>query len=136
MPRRRLGVVLLIPGAAAHEVDGLRRALGDGALDQVPPHVTLVPPVNVREDELGEALRVVRAAASSTGPVTLDLGPVESFLPVNPVLYLAVGGPGLPSVHRLREELGVGPLARDLPHAFVPHVTVANELPEDRIPAA
>ncbi len=136
MPRRRLGVVLLVPGPTAQEVDGLRRALGDGALGQVPPHVTLVPPVNVREDELGEALRLARSAAASTGPLTLELGPVETFLPVNPVVYLAVGGPGLATVDRLREALRAGPLARELPHRFVPHVTVANEVPEDRIPSA
>ena len=93
MPRRRLGVVLLIPPPIAHEVDGLRRALGDGFLGRVAPHVTLIPPVNVREDDLSAALAVVRGAAASTGPLTLELGPVETFLPVNPVVYLAVGRP-------------------------------------------
>ena len=136
MPRRRLGVVLLVPGRLADEVDGLRRALGDGALGKVPPHLTLVPPVNVREDDLGEALGAVRAAAASTGPLTLSLGPVESFLPVNPVVYLGVGGPGLGTVHRLRERFHEGVLARSVDHEFVPHVTVANELAEERIPEA
>jgi 2'-5' RNA ligase/GNAT superfamily N-acetyltransferase len=136
MPRRRLGVVLLVPGRVADEVDGLRRALGDGALGKVPPHLTLVPPVNVREDDLPEALRVVREAAASTGPLHLSLGPVESFLPVNPVVYLGVGGPGLATVHRLRERFHDGPLSRSVDLDFVPHVTVANELAEERIPEA
>lgn len=128
-------MVLLIPGVVAHEVDGLRRALG-APLGRVAPHVTLVPPVNVREDELGDALRVVRGAAATTGPITLDLGPVATFLPVNPVVYLGVGGAGLPTVHRLQEAVRTGPLGRDLVHEFVPHVTIADELAEDAIPEA
>lgn len=39
---RQLGVVLLIPPPIATEVDGLRRALGDGARPRIAPHVTLV----------------------------------------------------------------------------------------------
>ncbi len=136
VPRRRLGVVLLVPAPVAHEVDGLRRALDDGSWQKVAPHITLVPPINVREDELGAALAVVRAAAASTDVLTLDLGPVETFLPVNPVVFLAVGGPSLPTVHALPAALGDGPLARPPTHEFVPHVTVAENLAEERIPGA
>jgi len=120
----------------AHEVDGLRRALGDGMLDRVAPHITLIPPVNVREDALAVALAVVRAAAASTGVLTLDLGPVETFLPVNPVVYLGVGGPSLPTVHTLRAAVHEGPLARPISHDFVPHVTVADDLDPERVPEA
>jgi 2'-5' RNA ligase len=129
-----MGVVLLVPPPIAHEVDGLRRALvGDGAVGKVDPHITLVPPVNVREDELGEALAVVRRAAAGVGPLTLSLGPVETFLPVNPVAYLGVGGPSTPSLVALQQGLLDGPLDRPMTHEFVPHVTVAEELDEVRI---
>jgi 2'-5' RNA ligase len=136
MPRRRLSVVLLVPPPVAQEVDGLRRALGDGVLGRVPPHITLIPPINVREEDLADALAVVRKAAAATGPLTLDLGPLETFLPVNPVVYLEVGGPSLPTVHALYSALLVGPFERPPVHEFVPHVTVAEALDEDRIPVA
>ncbi len=136
MPRRRLGVVLLVPPPVGHEVDGLRRALADPALGQVAPHLTLVPPVNVREDDLPSVLRLLADAAASAGPLTLDLGPLATFLPVNPVLYLSVHGPGLEGVHRLRGQVAAGPVARSVTHEFVPHVTVAAEIAEDRIPEA
>jgi len=136
MPRRRLGVVLLIPPPIAHEVDGLRRALGDGTLGRVAPHITLIPPVNVGEEDLPEALGLVRAAAAAAVPLTLDIGPLETFLPVNPVVYLAVGGPSLPTVHILRAALLAGPLDRPPVHDYVPHVTVADDLDEEGIPAA
>lgn len=138
MPRQRLGVALLVPGRAAAEVDGLRRALGDGGLDRVPAHLTLVPPVNVAEDRLGDALAVVRAAAAATGragPLRLELGPAVTFHPVTPVVYLAVGG-DLDRLHALRDAVFRPPLERPLTHPFVPHVTLVEDLAPERIPAA
>ena len=45
--RHRLGVAVVIDPPVADEINGLRRAVRDGALDRIAPHVTLVPPVNV-----------------------------------------------------------------------------------------
>ena len=97
MPKRRLGVALLIPPPFDREVDALRRACDDGGLGRIPAHCTLVPPVNVREDALDDALRVLRQAAAATSPFAVQLGPPASFLPDNPTLYLSVSGPGFDS---------------------------------------
>ena len=128
----RLGVALLLPSPVDKEVDGMRRALGDGTLGRMPAHLTLVPPVNVREDRLGEALAVLRRAAAATRPVTLTLGPAATFLPDNPTLYLAVAG----DVQPVRDRVFVEPLARPLTWPFVPHVTLADEAEPHRIAAA
>lgn len=136
MPKRRLGVVLLIPPPWSHEIDGLRRAFGDGSLGRIPAHITLVPPVNVREDAVADALSVLRRAAAATRPFGVDLGPPATFLPVNPVAYLAVDGDGADEVHRLRDAVFRGPFERDLTWPFVPHATLADEADPDRIRAA
>ena len=94
MPRLRLGVVLLVPDPIAHEVDGLRRGLGDPALDRVAPHLTLVPPLNVPVDRLGDALGVLRRAAGRARPLDLVLGPARRFDSDEGVVYLAVAGGG------------------------------------------
>lgn len=135
MPRERLGVAVLVPPPTDAEVDGLRRALGDGALGRIAAHVTLVPPVNVPVERVDEALAVLRAAAAATAPVRLLLGPAATFQPVNPVVYLAVGG-DVEALTGLRDRCFVPPLARPLTHPFVPHVTVADDLAPERIPAA
>jgi 2'-5' RNA ligase len=135
VPRRRLGVALLVPPPVAVEVDGLRRALGDPSRRRIPPHLTLVPPVNVREDDVGAALDVLRQAARAVPPLDLRLGPAATFHPVNPVVYLAVDG-ALGGLAELRARVFVPPLERSLAHPFVPHVTVADELDPDRIRAA
>jgi 2'-5' RNA ligase len=136
-PRHRLGVALLLDPPGSFEVDGLRRALGDTALGAVPPHVTLVPPVNVRAEDLGEALQVIRAAANDqTGPIAVDLGPVKTFMPASPVVYLAVGGPDLERLARLRQAVVAGPMLRPDHWPWVPHVTLTDDAPADRIEAA
>lgn len=134
MARLRLGVALLLPMPVAAEVDGLRRALGDRSRERIPPHVTLVPPVNVRSQDLGRALAVLRSAAAATPPVvTVTLDPPTSFLPANPVVYLPVTAV---AVEALRRRVWEAPLTRTLSWPFVPHVTLADDIPPDRIAAA
>lgn len=135
MPRLRLGVVLLVPAPIDREIDALRRAVGDGTYGRVPAHLTLVPPVNVREGRLGEALAVLRNAAAATGPFTISLGPPATFLPDNPTLYLSVAD-DVGTVHTLRDRVFLDPLARPLTWPFVPHVTLADEADPGRIDVA
>jgi 2'-5' RNA ligase len=135
MPRRRLGVALLVPEPWAGEIDGLRRALGDPARERVPPHITLVPPVNVAENRFDDARRALRAAVAAAAPLTVELGPPTSFVPDNPVLYLAVGGE-TERLHDLRDAVFAPPLARALTWPFVPHVTLADGIDVSRIAAA
>jgi 2'-5' RNA ligase len=137
VPRLRLGVALVLPEPVATEIDGLRRALGDPAFGRVTAHLTLVPPLNVRLDDLPAALAVLRAAAASTGPAVLPLGPPATFHPVSPVVYLGVGEPGAAAwVGRLRDAVFRVPLSRPLTHPFVPHVTLGGEGDPARIEAA
>lgn len=135
MPRVRLGVALLVPPPFAEEVDGLRRALGDGSLGRIPAHLTLVPPVNVNRERLPAALRVLRDAARATRPFALSTGAPATFLPDNPVLYLPVDG-GASDVTALRDRVFRAPLARAITWPFVPHVTIADEAAPERIAAA
>jgi 2'-5' RNA ligase len=126
VPRRRLGVVLLVPPPWSAEIDGMRRALGAGSLGRIAPHLTLVPPVNVREEDVPAALAVLRSAASLVdGPLVARLGPAATFSPENPVVYLSVAGAG---VQALRDAVFRPPLERPLTWPFHPHVTLADEV--------
>jgi 2'-5' RNA ligase/GNAT superfamily N-acetyltransferase len=147
--RLRLSVALLIDDPQATEIVGLRRALG-AHQNESPPHVTLVPPVNVPYEEIDRALTIVRQAAALTpGPLRATVGPVATFA-ANGVLYLELGNPlttGLAEGDRsesaegresgrigqtgvvqrlgeLRDRVLRPPLWRHLTHDFVPHVTL------------
>lgn len=133
--RRRLGVALLLDSPIREEVEGLRRAVADPSLGRIPPHVTLVPPVNVRREALPAALQVLRRAAGRVRPIELTVGAVSTFLPVNPVLYLQVGG-DIEALRALRDAVFEPPLERPLSWPWVPHVTLADGASEERISAA
>jgi GNAT superfamily N-acetyltransferase/2'-5' RNA ligase len=135
MPRLRVGVVVLLPTDVAAEVDVLRRAVGDPQLGRVPAHITLVPPVNVREDALGAGLASLRAALEPVDPFALTIGPATTFLPATPVLYLSVGA-GVDAVHDLKRRVFHPPFARVVDWPFVPHVTLRDEMEPSRIDAA
>ncbi len=113
----------------------MRRALGAAALHRIPPHLTLVPPVNVAEGAIDEALELVRQVAARLSRIRLDLGPPATFWPHAPVVYLEVGG-DLDLVSSLRDGLSTGPLWRDDRRPFVPHVTLDQHIDPGRIPAA
>ena len=135
MPRSRVGVVLLLPEPAGSEVDVLRRAVGADDVDRLASHLTLVPPVNVRDDDMDSALDLLRDAAERTSPFRLVLGPPRTFLPINPVLYLEVGG-DVASVDKLRDRIFRPPLERNLTWPFQPHVTLLDKGTDERIRAA
>lgn len=137
MPRRRLGAVLLLPRHIANEVDGLRRALGVSPIERVPPHITLVPPINVREEELEDALALARRVASEQPRrLHVTIGPVKTFHPITPVVYLSVNGPDADVIRRLRDAMDSGPLAQELKHEFVPHVTLSDDATDAEINGA
>jgi len=135
--RHRLGVALMAGPPLADELNGLRRALGDSSVGRIGPHVTLVPPVNVKAADLAVASAVVRKAAhGQPGPLDLVLGPVRAFLPVSPVLYLAVSGPGASDLACLQAAVHSGPLDRTSRWPWEPHLTVADDVPEATAQAA
>ena len=130
-------MALLLDPPCSEEVNGLRRALGDSSFDAVAPHVTLVPPINVRAGDLDEALAVVRrAAGEQDGPLQLELGPVATFVPASPVVYLSVAGPDHDYLARLRSAVVSGPFRRPDRWPFVPHVTLADQAADEEAEAA
>jgi 8-oxo-dGTP pyrophosphatase MutT (NUDIX family)/2'-5' RNA ligase len=132
--RHRLGVVAPLPEPIGIHVQAWRRALGDPAAGRIGPHLTLVPPQTVAERDLPRAVALVERAATAAVPFLVELDGAATFLPDSPVAYLVVGEGG-PALEALEAALRASPLDRRT-HPFRPHVTVAQDLPPDRIEAA
>lgn len=134
MAKRRLGVVVPLPEPVATHVQAWRRALREPARERIGPHVTLVPPQSVPQEQVPAAIALVDRAAAAAAPVVMILEGAATFLPDSPVAYLAVGEGG-EALSALETALRADPLGRRT-HPFRPHVTVAQELPEAELRAA
>jgi len=121
--RRRFAVALLAPAELAATLDAFRLAVGSRRPPNIAPHITLVPPVNLGDDEIAEMRAIVRAAAEATQPFEVSVGPTASFSPRTPTVHLAVEA--APAIDALRVRLRTGVLHRPDPHgAFTPHLTL------------
>lgn len=133
MSRVRIGVVLLLEEPWRSEVNGLRRALGDRNLERIPPHITVVSPVNVKSESLQSVFDNARRVASTMQPFSVQIGPVTTFAPKTPVIKLDVSGEHRATVERLRQRIAIDALDREPVWPFDPHVTLHDDAPDDVI---
>ena len=97
------------------------------------PHITLAgtywrsgPPT---PDHEAAAIARLSALQDRLPPIELTLGGIETFLPEVPVIYLQIEASA--ALLALREAL-MSVLGRDKHRHFVPHLTLAMRLNEDR----
>ncbi len=139
MARHRYGVALLFDPEVSFEIRGLRRAFG--AHQRMEPHITLVPPINLHDHQLDQAMASLRTVGASlarqlTGPLDVTIGPAASFDPVSPVLYLQVSGTEAMMAALTDTQAALHervPFDRPPKFSYVPHVSIHEDCPSDRI---
>ena len=127
---RIFGVVIPVPGDLSRLADRVRRPY-DPNFRLIGPHVTVLPPrcLSLTRKQVLEA---VRRVAERTSPFPLGLGRVETFRPVKPVVYVGFRR-GTDDLERLHRKLSRPPLRAAESFPFVPHLTLAQELDDDRL---
>ncbi len=123
----RLGVVVELPEPYRTDLADVRRRSGDPAADEMSPHITLVPPVNVRGG-LADAREVLRSGAVHVEPFEVHLRGTGTFRPVSDVVFVAIAS-GIGDLERLAAAVRVRPLDPPRRFPFHPHVTVAQDVP-------
>jgi 8-oxo-dGTP pyrophosphatase MutT (NUDIX family)/2'-5' RNA ligase len=134
MGRRRLGVIVTLPEPLAIHVQAWRRALRDPTAERVGPHLTLVPPQAVADQDVPAAQALVERAAAEAVPCVVELDGAATFLPASPVAFLVVTAGGA-ALEALEVALRAPPLDRRT-HPFHPHVTVTQDRPAAEVAAA
>jgi 2'-5' RNA ligase len=127
-----LGVAVEIPEPYGSTLQGLRDKLGDPDAEAIPTHVTLLPPTTVDVVLLGEIGAHLAAVAAVAEPFTMTLRGTGSFRPVSPVVFVTVAE-GIAACERLENHVRSGVLWRPLHFPYHPHVTIAHDLPADRL---
>ena len=128
-----VGVILKFPPEVAAELQRWRASFGDPMAGVIPAHITLVTTTMTQD---WEATRNhVRTVASRQEPFTVTIAGTGSFRPVSPVVFLKVDD-GFGQCVSLHEQLQTGPLERELPFAYHPHVTVAHDVAPESLDEA
>ena len=104
-------------------VEDLRRELHP-VHAHLPTHLTVLPPRPLHGTE-DEAVAMLREASAPIAPFGVELGEVESFLPITPTVFIRVSHAGY-RMRELHDLLNRGPLAFTEPLPYMPHVTVAK----------
>jgi 2'-5' RNA ligase len=125
-----IGVAIALPEPWASELQDYRAGLGDETATLIPTHITLVPPVELAEEQIEAAEEHLLDVAARTTPFGIHLRGTGTFRPVSPVVFVSLVE-GISQCEELAERVRTGPLDVPLHFPFHPHVTIAHHLPED-----
>lgn len=128
-----VGVILGFPPAIAEELQRWRASFGDPMADVIPAHITLV--TTTLTDDWKATHDHVREVARQQEPFMVTISGTGSFRPVSPVVFLNVED-GFEACVELHEKLQSGPLARELPFPYHPHVTIAHDVAPESLDEA
>ena len=130
-----IGVSIPVPDPYGCALQDFRVSLGDESARHIPTHITLVPPTEVPDLSLGDIESHLREAASRQEPFRVRLRGTGTFRPVSPVVFVGVVE-GIAGCEVLAAAARSGPLAVEISFPYHPHVTVAHDLPDDRLDLA
>ncbi|WP_182524396.1 2'-5' RNA ligase family protein [Nocardioides dongkuii] len=130
-----IGVAVAIPEPWATELQDYRTSVGDTTATMIPTHITLVPPTEVPDDELGAVEKHLAAVADDFPGFPVHLRGTGTFRPVSPVVFVTLAE-GISHCEQLAAAVRSGPLDVPLDFPYHPHVTIAHHLDDDRLDEA
>jgi 2'-5' RNA ligase len=122
-----ISVSIAVPAPFAGELQRLRASFGDPSARSIPTHVTLLSPTEIADDEGPEIHGHLQRVADAQQPFTMLLRSTGTFRPISPVVFVQVAG-GISACERIEQAIRTGPLKRDVPFYYHPHVTVAHNV--------
>ncbi|RPF22490.1 2'-5' RNA ligase family protein [Myceligenerans xiligouense] len=131
----RIGIAVAVPEPYAAQLAAARSAVGDPLADLIPPHITLLGPTVIDQPDLDKVRAHLDQVAASVGPFEVHLRGTATFRPVSPVVFVALAQ-GIAECEMIESRVRTGMLAQDLRFNYHPHVTIAHEVPNDRLDKA
>jgi 2'-5' RNA ligase len=121
--------IALFPSKKLQDLVNSYRKRYDTNYALVPPHLTLKTAFEATEEDLTQITKELRQIADKSAPLTISIKKVSSFSPVNNVIYLKVEP--TEELQELHEKLHTGSLESQPEYAFVPHITIGQNLSDD-----
>jgi 2'-5' RNA ligase len=130
-----MSVSIVVPQPFAGELQRLRASYGDPSAWSIPTHVTLLSPTEIVDDDISEIREHLGRVADAQRPFSMLLRSTGTFRPISPVVFVQVAG-GISACERIEQAIRTGPLKREVPFYYHPHVTVAHHLDEEAMDRA
>ena len=130
-----IGVSIAVPEPWGSRLQEYRVTNGDALGSTIPTHITLVPPVEVDQDRLGDVEDHLAGVAGRSAAYGIHLRGSGTFGPVSPVVFVNLVE-GISQTEQLAHRCRRGPLALELEYPYHPHVTVAHLLDDDGLDRA
>jgi len=123
MQKPRYALVAYVKSPAGEFVENLRRELHPD-LPHLAAHLTILPPRPLSGSE-SSALHVLDRICGVEEPFHVTLGPVETFIPVTPTVFIRVDGDAsrMSDLHR-KLNTDVLQFVEEWP--YIPHLTIAK----------
>src|SRR5690349_15127260 len=103
-----IGVAIALPEPWATELQDYRTGLGDETATLIPTHITLVPPVELSEDQISAAEAHLAEVAGATPGFEIHLRGTGTFRPVSPVVFVSLVE-GISQCEALADRVRQGP---------------------------
>lgn len=130
-----IGVAVAVPEPYGSELRQYRASFGDPQADNVPAHVTLLPPTEIDPAQLGDVEQHLAEVAARHSSFDIHLRGTATFRPVSPVVFVVVAE-GISGCELLASDVRSGHLDRELSFPYHPHVTVAHHLDDSALDKA
>jgi len=122
MQKPRYALVAYVRGAAGEFVENLRRELHPD-LPHLAAHLTILPPRPLQGSE-NTALQALERICSHEDPFEVNLGGMETFIPVTPTVYIRVDG--AVRMCELHRKLNTEALEFKEEWPYIPHLTIVK----------
>lgn len=122
-----IGVVIPVPDPFGSMLQNMRAGFGDPLAEQIPSHVTLVPPMEVAGTDLQVVCGALERASAMLPPFPMRLRGTGTFRPVSPVVFVAVSQ-GISYTEVLAKGIREALDAPEPQFPYHPHVTIAQDL--------
>jgi len=123
MQSSRYALVAYVRNVAGEFVETLRRELHPD-VPHLAAHLTILPPRPLAGTE-SSALQFLERICGEEEPFEVSLGPVETFIPVTPTVYIRVDG-AASRMCELHDRLNTGTLTFGEEWPYIPHLTIVK----------
>ncbi|TLS37781.1 YjcG family protein [Pseudalkalibacillus caeni] len=118
--------IAIFPSKKLQDLANSYRKRYDPHYALIPPHITLKEAFEADEDTIQEMIPKLHQISDESKPFNLNVYKAGSFSPTNNVIYLKVKEDE--KLMSLQEKLNSDGLKTGQSYAFVPHITIGQEL--------